>query len=183
MEPRESLEPQDRIDPMIGRRAGEWDRLVSGLPPVPVPWPPVGPIVVVAPHPDDELLAIGATLAAATDAGTEITIVAVTDGEASHPHLTDGERDELVGLRLSARITIEDRADIGAHVGQLGVDHGRDDLVRDEIARIHDRLGALADIGPLRDGGPQHVTGGKLYHIACLNQMTRLCTFTRSGWS
>ena len=60
MEPRESLEPQDRIDPMIGRRGGEWDRLVSGLPPVPVPWPPVGPIVVVAPHPDDELLAIGA---------------------------------------------------------------------------------------------------------------------------
>ena len=86
---------------MIGRRAGEWDRLVSGLPPVPVPWPPVGPIVVVAPHPDDELLAIGATLAAASDAGTEITIVAVTDGEASHPHLTDGERDELVGLRLA----------------------------------------------------------------------------------
>ena len=101
MEPRESREPQDRIDPTTGRRAREWDRLVSGLLPVGMPWPPVGPIVVVSPHPDDELLAVGATLAAASDAGTEITIVAVTDGELSHPHLTDGERDGLAGLRLA----------------------------------------------------------------------------------
>ena len=37
-----------------------------------------------------------------------------------------------------------------------------DDGVGDELARIHDRLGALADVRFRRDGRTQHVAGGKL---------------------
>lgn len=41
--------------------------------------------VVVAPHPDDEVLTCGGALMRHVGAGGEVAIVAVTDGEASHP--------------------------------------------------------------------------------------------------
>lgn len=41
-------------------------------------------LVVVAPHPDDEVLAVGALLAAHARAGGPVLLVRVTDGEASH---------------------------------------------------------------------------------------------------
>jgi LmbE family N-acetylglucosaminyl deacetylase len=61
----------------------------GGLDTVPVrdPWEirPPGRVVVVAPHPDDEVLGVGGTLAVWAAAGTEVAVVAVTDGEGSHP--------------------------------------------------------------------------------------------------
>jgi LmbE family N-acetylglucosaminyl deacetylase len=48
-------------------------------------WTAGVPVVVVAPHPDDETLGAGGLLRAAHRTGSPITIVAVTDGEASHP--------------------------------------------------------------------------------------------------
>ncbi|GAA4390883.1 PIG-L family deacetylase [Brevibacterium sp. R8603A2] len=50
-------------------------------------WAPVDmpALVVVAPHPDDEVVGAGALLGAAVRAGVPVTVVAVTDGEGSHP--------------------------------------------------------------------------------------------------
>lgn len=45
-------------------------------------WPGV---VVVAAHPDDEVLGAGGTLAILAAAGVRVRLVAVTDGEGSHP--------------------------------------------------------------------------------------------------
>ncbi len=42
-------------------------------------------VVVVAPHPDDEVLGAGGTTAEFAAAGADLVRVAVTDGEASHP--------------------------------------------------------------------------------------------------
>ena len=42
-------------------------------------------VVVVAPHPDDEVLGCGGTLALLARAGHEVLIVSVTDGEAGYP--------------------------------------------------------------------------------------------------
>lgn len=42
-------------------------------------------VVIVAPHPDDEILACGGLLQAAAEHGLAHLLVAVTDGEASHP--------------------------------------------------------------------------------------------------
>lgn len=43
------------------------------------------PLVVLAPHPDDETLGCGALLFAAASRGTECRVVCVTDGSRSHP--------------------------------------------------------------------------------------------------
>lgn len=48
--------------------------------------PPDVRVVVVAPHPDDETLACGGLLAGLAERGSAVTLVAVTDGEASHPN-------------------------------------------------------------------------------------------------
>jgi LmbE family N-acetylglucosaminyl deacetylase len=48
----------------------------------PLAWPSV---VVVAAHPDDEVLGVGGTMAMLAAAGVRLRLIAVTDGEASHP--------------------------------------------------------------------------------------------------
>jgi LmbE family N-acetylglucosaminyl deacetylase len=64
--------------------------------------------VVVAPHPDDEVLACGGLLAMLAARGSHVLLVAVTDGDASHPgciawppaRLAQRRHDEsLEGLR------------------------------------------------------------------------------------
>lgn len=55
-----------------------------GLPHLDLDRPPAR-VVVVAPHPDDEVLGVGGLLALLAAAGTQVDVVAVTDGEASHP--------------------------------------------------------------------------------------------------
>jgi LmbE family N-acetylglucosaminyl deacetylase len=50
-----------------------------------VPDPTWRRVVVCAAHPDDEVLGVGGTLALLAGAGVQLHLVAVTDGEASHP--------------------------------------------------------------------------------------------------
>lgn len=53
-----------------------------------VPEPRWRHVVVCAAHPDDEVLGVGGTMALLAGAGVRVTLVAVTDGEASHPGST-----------------------------------------------------------------------------------------------
>lgn len=46
---------------------------------------PPATVVVVAPHPDDEVLGVGGLLALLARTGCRIHVIAATDGEASHP--------------------------------------------------------------------------------------------------
>jgi len=55
--------------------------------------------VVVAPHPDDEVLAVGGLLARLAAARREIAIIAVTDGTASHPGSSRWPAPELARIR------------------------------------------------------------------------------------
>jgi LmbE family N-acetylglucosaminyl deacetylase len=68
-----------------GTREYAWDSWpgLRQLPTVdPAAWPAV---VVVAAHPDDEVLGAGGTIAILAAAGARVRLVAVTDGEGSHP--------------------------------------------------------------------------------------------------
>jgi len=58
-------------------------------------------VVVLAAHPDDEILGAGGILSLMASAGTRLRLVAVTDGEASHRGLLDP--GELVTRRCAER--------------------------------------------------------------------------------
>ena len=69
---------------MIVSRVDEaaWNSLLTALP----AWqPPAGPVLVVAPHPDDETLGAGGFIASERLHGVDIAVAAVTDGENAYP--------------------------------------------------------------------------------------------------
>lgn len=55
------------------------------------------PALVCAPHPDDETLGCGGTIATKRDRGVPVTVVVVSRGERSHAHLMDPE--QLAAIR------------------------------------------------------------------------------------
>jgi len=69
--------------------------------------------VVVAAHPDDEVLGVGGTMALLAAAGARLRLVAVTDGEASHPGADP---------RLTARTRMAETADALRALGAGGIE-------------------------------------------------------------
>jgi LmbE family N-acetylglucosaminyl deacetylase len=70
----------------------------------PPAWLPAhGRLVVVAPHPDDELLACGGLLSMHAERGGECLLLAVTDGEASHRGTRGWSAARLGALRRLER--------------------------------------------------------------------------------
>lgn len=61
--------------------------------------PPGRRAVIVAPHPDDEVLACGGLLQLLAAQGTHTVLVAVTDGTGSHPGSTANTPEQLARLR------------------------------------------------------------------------------------
>ncbi|MEU8953241.1 PIG-L family deacetylase [Streptomyces sp. NPDC048518] len=81
-----------------GTAEAEWRDagLLEGLPELELP---AGPVVVVAAHPDDEVLGFGGTMATLLAAGVEVHTVCLTDGEASHGAASASARAELAARR------------------------------------------------------------------------------------
>ena len=104
-------------------------------------------VVIVAPHPDDEILACGGLLQAAAGHGLAHLLVAVTDGEASHP---GSEAWPPARLRQERpRETLAALACLGidqAAVLRLGFADGGVATVEDALAA---RLGAILQPGDL----------------------------------
>jgi LmbE family N-acetylglucosaminyl deacetylase len=107
------------------------------------------PCVVVAPHPDDETLGCGATIARKRAAGARVVVVVAADGGSSHASAQVG-RDELVAMR---------RAEVVAACGQLGVAPSDVVLLGHPDGTLPDRVPevAAALAGVLADVEPDHV--------------------------
>lgn len=58
-----------------------------------------GPVLVIAPHPDDETLGCGGIIAALSDRGETVHTVFVTDGGASHRSSKTWDRSRLSAVR------------------------------------------------------------------------------------
>ena len=56
-------------------------------------------LVIVAPHPDDETLGLGATAAVLSEAGVDVHLVSVSDGGAAYPGLSAECRTQLETVR------------------------------------------------------------------------------------
>jgi LmbE family N-acetylglucosaminyl deacetylase len=68
------------ITPLVTE--AEWKSCLRGLP---VWEPPANPVLVIAPHPDDETLSAGGFIAKQRMKGVEVIVAAVTDGENCYP--------------------------------------------------------------------------------------------------
>lgn len=88
-------------------------------------------VVLIAPHPDDEVLGAGGTASLLAARGAQVHVVAVTDGEASHP----GRAAELRRRRQTERAIALDRLGLGgASVHRLRQpDSGVDAAVLSEL--------------------------------------------------
>ncbi|MEA3411103.1 MAG: PIG-L deacetylase family protein [Pseudomonadota bacterium] len=72
-----------------------------------------------APHPDDEVLGCGGTIARKVEAGASVGIVIMTDGRHSHGRLMDG--DSMAALRAGEAIRAAARLGVPAeHVHWMG---------------------------------------------------------------
>lgn len=140
--------------------------------------PPQARMVVVAPHPDDEVLACGATLAMHGQQGGASLIVAVTDGEASLPGASPGLARSLAATRRAEREEGLARLGVGAGgMVRLGLPDGQVDRHVDALSK---RLLALlrpTDVVVAtwrHDGHPDHDATGLAAARACAAAACRL---------
>ena len=78
----------------LGPSESEWWPIISRIAPPPLDLSTVQRLVVLAPHPDDEVVGAGGLVRWALVNSVPIDIVIVTDGERSHPNsLTSSTRD------------------------------------------------------------------------------------------
>ena len=123
-----------------GTAEAEWRswRLLHELPVLDVTgWPSV---VVVAAHPDDEVLGVGGLLAMAAAAGARMRLVAVTDGEASHPGLDPAGTASLAECRAAE--TVGALRELGALVEVVRLKMPDTGIARRE-GELRDRLAGL----------------------------------------
>lgn len=139
---------------------------------MPSQWLPASSrLVVVAPHPDDEILACGGLLAWQASRGGECLVLAVTDGEASH-----GVPDPKAGARLAAARRAESAAGLlqlglsDDRVGRLALPDGEVSLHLEALAAHLRRLLRPGDrvISTWReDGHPDHEATALATAAAC----------------
>jgi LmbE family N-acetylglucosaminyl deacetylase len=143
----------------VGPSEAVWRTRIGRLPRWTVPTG--GRVVVVSPHPDDETLGLGGTLQHLHDAGAEVDLVAVTDGEASHPAVPGLAGRRRTELRAAlARLGTSD----ATRVHHLGVPDGE---VADHEGTVTAAVAAFADadtvvLGPWpEDGHTDHDAAGR----------------------
>ncbi|MFE9537329.1 PIG-L deacetylase family protein [Streptomyces sp. NPDC006691] len=103
-------------DESVWRAWSGWDRLPEAT------LPRSGRVVVVAAHPDDEVLGFGGSLALLAGSAVDVTVVILTDGEASHPHSRTVTREELVRIRAEeTRAALTELGISPARVARWGI--------------------------------------------------------------
>ncbi|MFD4529461.1 PIG-L deacetylase family protein [Streptomyces sp. NPDC058470] len=148
---------------------------------------PVGPVVVVAAHPDDEVLGFGGTMAALVSTGAAVHTVCLTDGEASHGDNDASARDALAALR---------RCELAAALSELGslrapLHTGLPDTALDQhedaaataIADLLSEVEANVCLAPW-DGDlhSDHEAAGRAARRACRTTNTALWSFPVWMW-
>ncbi len=138
--------------------------------------------VVVAPHPDDEVLGAGGLMALLAAAGTAVEVVAVTDGEASNPGGSVPPA-ALAALRVAETEAALAALGVVARVTRLGLPDGGaaalEDPVRDalHLAPGDWLLGTWSG-----DGHPDHEAVGRACAAAAARDGARLLAYPVWTW-
>lgn len=137
--------------------------------------PPGARAVIVAPHPDDEILGTGGLLRKLAAAGNPFLLLAVTDGGGSHPGSTTWPTDRLTAARRAetrealTRLGVVEQGELR----RLGFSDG--DL-RAEEAALTEVLQGVIGAGDVvfatweQDGHPDHEVVGR-----CARKVAAAC--------
>jgi LmbE family N-acetylglucosaminyl deacetylase len=155
------------IEPLAGTDEGVWSNW-----PAPAGWPELDlaaladtSVVVLAAHPDDEVLGVGGLLARLAGLGADLRLVWATDGEASHPCSTAPVVSRLGAVRRAESaqaaerlgLAAAPRRHLGLRDGRLAGDEDRlTDLVAAEVAEADVVLAPWSG-----DGHPDHEACGR----------------------
>lgn len=126
----------------------------------PLTWFPAQRVIVVAPHPDDEVLGAGGLIQAAVNRGVPLKIVAVTDGEGSHPCSNAPMRFDLARVRFLESLVALRR--LGCSEPEIVQLHFPDSKVASYRMHLNEALEAILQpddlcVAPWRlDGHPDH---------------------------
>ena len=146
-------------------------------------WPGIGQLpavdtsgwasaVVVAAHPDDEVLGAGGIIAALAAQGARLRLVALTDGEASHPHEADSIGARRVAETTAALAALEARQ---AEVIRLALPDSGLTAYEDDITARLRQLAAGFDVclAPWdSDAHPDHEVAGRAARVARRGEAT-----------
>lgn len=173
------------IDPEGGRSAASWDAAIADLA-VARAWPPAGHWVVVAPHPDDEVLGVGGALARAAADDVAVDVVTVTDGEASHPGLARSQRRALAVRRRRESRAADVALGLRSRRHFLGlpdgaVAHHEDHLVDLLVPLLADR--AVVATVVVDDGHPDHDATGRACTRAAARHGLRVVHHAVWAWN
>jgi len=128
--------------------------------------PDVAAAVIVAPHPDDEVLGCAGLLRHLHARGVAIHVIAVTDGEASHPDSPTTTPGALAQRRVAESIDAYERLGLdGIRRTALHVPDGSVGANGDRLTRaLHGVLGpGTLCVAPWDgDGHPDHDAVGRL---------------------
>lgn len=142
----------------VGTPEYEWRALLSQS----QPWSPApGPLLVVAPHPDDEVLGAGGLVHSWAMAGHPVTVISVTDGEAA-----DASREDLDRVRRGElRNALRKLSVLHVNVERLSIADGRVLEHKNRLrAAVRERASAEGTIiAPYEhDGHPDHDIVGEV---------------------
>lgn len=161
-----------------------WQPWVRRLPTVDPAEFATAPLQIIAPHPDDEVLGVGALAAYLTDADVSVSIIAVTDGEASHPGSPTHTPADLAAVRRheserAARVLgIDDITHLGLPDGRVGDNEDR------LVALLSERITVGATVAaPLRDDGhPDHEATARAAITAARRRGARVIEYPIWMW-
>jgi LmbE family N-acetylglucosaminyl deacetylase len=147
------------VDPSLpGADENAWQRALADAP----DWnPPDGPLLIVSPHPDDEVLGTGGLIHTWKNLGRSVTVVSLTDGEAAYPQyrrLGQVRREEL-------KEALQVLSEHPVLVVRLGIPDGR---VADYGSKLRSAVFSLLDPGTTvlapyeQDGHPDHDAAGRV---------------------
>jgi LmbE family N-acetylglucosaminyl deacetylase len=141
--------------------------------------------VVVAPHPDDEVLAVGGLLALLARTGVPVRVIAVTDGTASHRGSIDWPVERLTRERPSESRLALHRLGIDIEPVRLGLPdgglQGLEDLLADRLLPLLDRSDVVFTTWR-RDGHPDHEATGHACAFAAIRSGARLVEVPVWAW-
>ena len=148
---------------------------------------PCSRAVILSPHPDDETLGLGGLIASLIIAGVPVTVVAVTDGEASHPRGSQVMREVLRHQRPAEASAALSTLGAGKppEVFQLGFPDG--ELARSEHV-LAEAVGQLLAPGDWCfatwewDGHPDHEAVARSAQAACDRVGVRLTSYPIWMW-